>query len=186
MELFPELEFGWRNGWLLIILLYATYSILLKIFPKDVVARLYDRSERSKRHKILIFVGSILAFAYFGLIIFTPLKIISKVFIPGLVIFVLGLVGFVIALYNFKNAPLDKPAIDGLYRISRHPQQLMFFIAFIGICIAVGSWAALIVQLLSSIFLHQRVLAEEKACFKQYGEEYQKYKKRVPRYFLFF
>ena len=185
MELFPELKIGWLNGWILIALFYITYSILLKIFPKDVVARLYDKSGRSKRHKILILVGSLLAFAYFVLIIFAPLKTSSVVFIPGLILFILGLSGFIIALFNFKNAPLDRPATYGLYRISRHPQQLMFFIAFIGICIAIGSWVALFVQLLSSIFLHVRVLAEEKGCLAHYGELYQNYMKSVPRYFLY-
>ena len=186
MEFFPELEIGWRNGWLLIVFLYATYSVLLKVFPKDVVARLYNKSGRSKRNKIHILMGSILTFVYFVLITFTPLKVGSAVFIFGLIVFVLGLTGFVIALFNFKSTPFDKLATEGLYRISRHPQQLTFFIVFIGICIAIGSWVALFVQLLSSIFLHQRVLAEENACFERYGEEYQKYKKRVPRYFLFF
>ena len=186
MELIPELKTGWLNGWLPMIFFYVTYSILLKIFPRDVVKRLYDKSGRAKRHKILILVGSILVFVYFVLIIFTPLKTDSAVIIPGMIIFFLGLAGFVIALFNFKNSPPDKPATGGLYKISRHPQQLMFFIAFMGICIAVGSWAALFVQLFSTIFLHMRVLAEERACLAHYGELYQNYIKNVPRYFLFF
>lgn len=186
MELFPTLELGWLNGWLLIALLYLTYAVLLQVFPKDVVARLYDRSGRSKRRRILILIGSILAFIYFTLIIFTPLKIGSVVFVAGMSVFVLGMVGFVVALFNFRHAPMDRPATGGLYRISRHPQQLMFFITFIGICVAVGSWIALFVQLLSSIILHSRVLAEEKACLERYGEAYQDYMNHVPRYLLFF
>jgi len=186
MELIPVLEIGWLNGWLLIGLLYLTYSILLKVFPNDVVARLYDRSRRSKRRKVYIFIGSILAVVYFGLIIFTPLKIGSPVFIPGMMLYAFGLTGFIIALFNFKSTPTDKLVTIGLYRISRHPQQTMFFITFIGICIAIGSWTALFVQLLSSIFLHSRVLAEEKACLERYGEAYQNYIKRVPRYLLCF
>ena len=186
MELLPKLEIGLLNGWVLVCLLYLIYGILLKVFPRDVVARLYDRSGRSQRRKINILIGSLLAFVYFVLIIFTPLNIGSVVFILGLIVYFLGLVGFVIALFNFKNASSNSPVTDGLYRISRHPQQLMFFITFIGICIAIGSWIALFVQLLSSIFLHSRVLAEEKACLEYYGEEYQNYMKRVPRYFLFF
>ena len=186
MEFIPVLEIGWLNGWLLIGLLYLIYSILLKVFPKDMVARLYDRSGRSKRRKIHILIGSILAFVYFGLIIFTPLKIGSLVLIPGMMLYAFGLTGFVIALFNFKNAPTDKLVTIGLYRISRHPQQIMFFIMFFGICIAIGSWIALFVQLLSSIFLHSRVLAEEKACLERYGEAYHNYMKRVPRYLLLF
>ena len=186
MELLPKLEIGWLNGWSLICLLYLTYGILLLAFPKDVVVRLYDKSGRTKRQKSLIYIGSVFAFVYFVLIIFTPLKVGSSVFIPGIFLFALGLVGFVIALFNFKNAPLDQPVTSGLYRISRHPQQLMFFISFLGICIVIGSWFALFTQITSSLFLHSRILAEEKACIERYGDSYRVYMKRVPRYFLFF
>ena len=186
MELFPALELGWLNGWILICLIYVPFGILLLTFPKDVVARLYDRSGRTERQKVLIFIGGLLAFIYFVLIIFTPLKIGSNVFIPGITLYLLGLTGFIIALINFKNASPDQPVTEGLYRISRNPQQLSFFITFIGICIAMGSWLALLIQMLSSLFLHVRILAEEKACLERYGDSYRDYMKRVPRYFLFF
>jgi len=65
MELVPALELGWLNGWTLIFLLYVTYSILLLTFPKDVVTKLYDRSGRTERQKMLIRIGGLLAFAYF-------------------------------------------------------------------------------------------------------------------------
>ena len=186
MELIPTLEIGWLNGWVLLCVLYLTYGFLLWIFPKDVVTRLYDKSGRTKRHKILIYLGSGFAFVYFVLIIFTPLQIGSAVFFPGLVVYALGLSGFVTSLFNFKNASLDRPATEGLYRISRHPQQLMFFVSFLGICLAIDSWLILFLQIISSLFLHSRVLAEEKACLERYGDLYRDYMKRVPRYILFF
>ena len=186
MALIPTLEIGWLNGWILVCLLYLTYIVLLIVFPKDVVERLYDKSGRSKRHKMIVYIGSFFAFVYFSLIIFTPLKIGSAVFIPGIILYILGLAGFVVALFNFKSASLEQPINSGLYRISRHPQQLMFFVTFIGICIAIGSWLALFVQIISAVFLHARILAEEKACIEQYGDSYRDYMERVPRYFLFF
>ena len=184
MELIPALKIGWLNGWILICLLYLIYGILLKVFPKDVVARLYDKSGRGKRQKVFIYIGGLLSVFYFALIIFTPLKIGSTVFIIGIILFSLGLAGFIIALFNFKNTPPGQPVIRGLYRISRHPQQLMFFISFFGVCIAIGSWIALFIQIISSLFLHFRILAEEKACLEQYGDSYRAYMKRIPRYFL--
>lgn len=186
MEIFPTLVIGWLNGWVLICLIYLIYGVLLWVFPKDVVARLYDKSGRTKRHKISIYLGSLMAFINFILIIFTPLQIGSSVFITGIFLYALGLAGFIIALYNFKNAPHDRPATEGLYRISRNPQQLMFFISILGVCIAIGSWLALFIQIISTLFLHSRILAEEKACLDQYGDSYREYMKRVPRYFLFF
>jgi len=71
MELIPTFEIGWLNGWILICLLYLLYGILLWAFPKDVVARLYDKSGRTERQKKFIYAGSLLAFVYFVLIIFT-------------------------------------------------------------------------------------------------------------------
>jgi protein-S-isoprenylcysteine O-methyltransferase Ste14 len=185
VKLIPVLELGWLNGWILIFLLYLVYGILLIVFPKAVVTRLHDRSGRGKRHKVVIYIGSSLAFVYFGLIVFTPLAFSTAVFIPGIIMYVLGLVGFVVALLNFRSTPLDKPVARGLYRISRHPQQVAFFVAFIGICMAIGSWIALFIQIISSIFLHARVVAEEKACLERYGDSYQIYMKLVHRYFLF-
>jgi protein-S-isoprenylcysteine O-methyltransferase Ste14 len=186
MELVPTLEIGLLNGWLLIALLYLAYGILLWFFPKDVVSRLYDKSGRTKRQKTIIYAGGLLASALFILSILTPLKIGSDVFILGIVLYALGLTGFVVALFNFKNTPHDRPATGGLYRISRNPQQVMFFITFIGICVAIGSWLALLIQMVSSLFLHTRILAEEKACLERYGDSFREYMKSVPRYFLFF
>jgi len=186
MELFPTLEIGWLNGWIPLCILYLAYGILLLVCPRNVVKRLYDKSGRTKRQKVLVYIGSGFAFVYFMLIILTPLQIKSAMFIPGIIVFSLGLTGFVIALFNFKSAPLDRPVTGGLYRISRHPQQLMFFISFLGICLAVGSWLTIFLQIISSIFLHSRIIAEEKACIERYGDPYRDYMKRVPRYFLFF
>jgi hypothetical protein len=44
MVLLPELQSGWLNGWLLLVILYGTFGILLLIFPRQVVSRLYDRT----------------------------------------------------------------------------------------------------------------------------------------------
>lgn len=180
------LEIGLLNGWLLIVLLYLIYGLLLWIFPKDAVARLYDKSGRKRRQKAIIYAGGLFTSALFILSIFTPLKIRSRVFILGIVLYVLGLTGFIVALINFKDAPPDQPATKGLYKISRNPQQVTFFITFFGICVAMESCVALLIQIGASLLLHTRILAEEKACLELYGDSFREYMKNVPRYFLFF
>jgi protein-S-isoprenylcysteine O-methyltransferase Ste14 len=187
MELIPKLKIGWLNGWILVALLYLIFGILLLIFPKDVVAGLYeyDRSGLSRRQKAFNVIRESLGLVCLVLIILTPLKTGKTIFIPGLILFGLGLVGFIISLFDFKNRPLDRPAVRGLYRISRHPQILMMFVSVCGIGIAIGSWLVLFVQILASIFGHSRLLAEEQSCIERYGDLYRTYMKRVPRYFLF-
>ncbi len=186
MELIPSLEIGWLNGWILVCLMYLIYGILLILFPKDVVSRLYnyDKSSWSKTQKAFEVIHKLVKLVCLVLIIFTPLKIRANIFIPGIILFALGLAGFITALFNFKNTPLDQSVTRGLYRISRHPQVLMLFIMSIGICITIGSWLVLFIMIVSSLFLHFRDLAEEKACLERYGDAYRNYIKLVPRYFL--
>jgi len=49
MELFPNLEIGLFNGWILIVLFFGACGIMLIFFPKNAIARLYDRSGQRKR-----------------------------------------------------------------------------------------------------------------------------------------
>ena len=188
MELITALQIGWLNGWTLACLLYLIYGAFLMIFPKDVRARLfyYDRSHWSRKQRAFYIIGRASVLAYLVLITLTPLRIGTGVFIPGIILFALGLVGFIITLSDFKNTLHNQPATEGLYRISRHPQVLMLFILSVGICIAIGSWLALLILIISKFFGHFRTLAEEKVCLEQYGDSYRAYMKCVRRYFLFF
>lgn len=186
MELIPALRIGWLNGWVPLGLLVLTEGALLKAFPRDVVARLFDRSGWSKTQVAFTAIGKLFSLACLVLIILTPLKTGSTLFIVGTVLYALGLVGLVVAIFNFRNTPPDQPVTRGLYRISRHPQIAMLFILFLGMCLAIGSWLALFALLMSRLPQHFGILAEEETCLAQYGDSYRAYVKRVPRYFLFF
>jgi len=161
-------------------------GLLLKTFPKDVIARLFDRSGWDKRQVVFTVMGKLFSLGCLVLIIFAPLQIGSSAFIFGMILYALGLVGLIIAIFDFKNTPLGEPVTRGLYRVSRHPQILMLFVLFLGICIAIGSWLVLVMLIISKLFQHFGILAEEEACLEQYGDSYRTYMKRVPRYFQFF
>jgi len=186
MELFPALEIGWLNGWILLAFEFMIQGFMLLIFPKDVVSRLFDRSGWSVKQKVLTTTGKVFSLTCLILIILTPLKIGTSVFIVGLILYAIGLVGRVTAMLNFKDTPPDQPVTKGIYKISRHPQIVALFVIFSGICVAIGSWAALVTLILSKLFQHLGILGEEEVCLERYGESYRAYKDRVPRYFLFF
>ena len=186
MELFPTLEIGWLNGWILLAFEFLVQGTLLLVFPKDVVARLFDRSDWSVKQRAYLLIGKVFSLLTLLLVIFTPLKIDAIVFIPGMILYVAGVVGLVVAMYNFKDTPLDEPVTEGLYKISRHPQIVALFIYLLGVCLAIGSWVAIFALVMSKIFQHFSILAEEEVCLNRYGESYRAYLDRVPRYFLFF
>ena len=55
----------------------------------------------------------------------------------------------------------------------------------LGACVAIGSWTAVMLWLVSAVGYHFRILGEETACAAQYGAEYGNYRNRVPRYVFF-
>ncbi|MBN1312440.1 MAG: isoprenylcysteine carboxylmethyltransferase family protein [Anaerolineae bacterium] len=186
MEWLPDMHFGWLNGWLMLAVFFLVFGLLLLIFPKDIVAKLYSATGWSQEQRILTASGKIFSVACVALVIFTPLKIGRGVFIVGGVVYLLGFAGMVVALFNFRNTPVDQPVTKGLYRISRNPQWVSLVVMFLGVCIAVGSWAAVALFVIAVAFYHFRILGEERACLSSYGESYRDFMERVPRYFLFF
>jgi protein-S-isoprenylcysteine O-methyltransferase Ste14 len=186
MELIPALEIGWLNGWILLAFEFLIQGFLLLSFPKEVAARLFDRSDWSVNQRVFTIIGKVFSLACLILIILTPLKINSIVFIVGLILYVIGLSGLVTAMLTYKNIPLSQPVTKGIYKISRHPQIVSLFIIFLGICVAIGSWVAIFMLMMSKLFQHFGILAEEEVCLRQYGESYRAFMERVPCYFLFF
>ncbi len=75
MELFPALNIGWLNGWILLGFEFLIQGGLLLVFPKPVVRRLFDRSGWSVRQRAFTILGKAFSLACLVLIILTPLKI---------------------------------------------------------------------------------------------------------------
>ena len=182
----PQTPIGGSLGLILIAFEFLIQGSLLLIFPKDVVSRLFSRSGWSVKQRVFMIIGKAFSLACLILIILTPLEINLNAFIVALILYATGLAGLVAAMLNFKNTPLGQPVTKGVYKISRHPQIVALFVIFLGICGAIGSWAALFTLIISKLFQHLGILAEEEVCLRRYGESYQTYMERVPRYFVFF
>lgn len=187
MELFPVLEFGLFNGWILFAVLVILEGLMFLLYPREVVSRLtyFDRSRWSKSQRISFAVGKTFSLICIILIVFTPLRLWTAGLGAGVGIFAFGIAGLAASVTTFRKAPLDKPVTSGPYRFSRHPQQVFLFTIFTGISIAVGSWAVLIVLFISKLLNSAGDRAEEQACLDYYGKAYRQYMEEVPRYLLF-
>jgi protein-S-isoprenylcysteine O-methyltransferase Ste14 len=186
MEWMPAMRIGWLNGWIFLLLLGLTDVTLFALFPKAVVTRLFDRSGWSRTQVVFTVLGKLCAVVCLALIVLTPLKIGSLIFIIGSAVAALGLIGLAKALFDFRRTPPDQPVTRGMYTISRHPQIVMSSVVLLGACIATGSWAAVLMLAVARVLSHLSILAEEEVCLKQYGDSYRAYMERVPRYFVFF
>lgn len=187
MSVFPALRIGWLNGWIPFALVGLTEGILFVSIPRHVLARLFDRSGWSKKQALWFSAGKLFSLVYIALIILTPLRTISSLFVIGMGLNLMGLIGLASAILTFSCAAPDQPATGGLYRVSRHPQVFMTFVSLLGASLAVGSWSAAFALFLSRGLQHLGIVAEEEeACHRRYGDSYRVCTERVPRCFLFF
>lgn len=131
----------------------------------------------------------------FFMLIFGKLIIIYSVFVPikantfyfylGIIIYTFGIACSVYAMYYFSKADLTHPVTKGIYKYSRHPMQVMYYLSWIGLGLISGTWIIIIYALVFPLLTIPSLKAQENDCLKKYGEEYGEYIKNTPR-FLFF
>lgn len=127
---------------------------------------------------------------------FLPLQIKTPETVQniGLVISICGTICFICAMLTMgKNWRAGIAAEDstnfvkhGIYRISRNPAFCGFDLIYIGTLLVFPSVIHVIAVVLTIIMFHLQILEEEKFMESAFGTEYQNYKQKVGRYFLFF
>jgi len=186
MSLIPAFEIGVWNAWILLLLVFVTMltpNLFLSEEGKKSTKRLESFAPSTKTEKILAWSTHLVIWPFVILYsIFLPLKLGTAWLYAGLLIFVVGLAMQVMITISAANTPLDEPVTRGPYRFSRHPIYLSGFLTLIGIGIASASWIVLLCALLWIVFFHIVVPTEERFCLKQYGDAYQEYMDRTPRW----
>ena len=71
---------------------------------------------------------------------------------------------------------------SGPYRLTRNPQLLGYGLVVAGLALLWPSWYALGWASLYPVITHMMVLTEEEHLRSVFGEEYERYCQRVPRY----
>lgn len=187
MSLLPELSVGLEYAWWFTAA-YALITIsMIVIYGRDFSRRFFRiPATKSIKQKIPIVLGA----ALFGRAlmiysIFEPLQLNTVQFWIGILIFVIGAILTTIAMINFATTPQDQPVIKGMYRISRHPIQVLAIIMWIGVAIATLSWIIGVACMLLAIISYPSMLVQERSCLEVYGDAYRVYMKSTPRYLLF-
>ena len=180
MSLIPDFELGIWNVWIFIIpLIFYWFGGIKFLFSKRM-----PESPPLKRRKDRI-ISQILVLAMFFSFfysIFVPLKLGTIWFIIGLLVYLVGMVLINITMINFAATPIDKPVTKGIYRYSRNPMFIGFFLVYAGIAIACISWVYLVLILffiLTTVYLSP---FEEAITLGHYGKPYKEYMERTPKW----
>jgi protein-S-isoprenylcysteine O-methyltransferase Ste14 len=76
----------------------------------------------------------------------------------------------------------EKIVTSGVYSIVRHPQYLGGLLAHVGISFLLSAWLSLLFTPLVVVLLYVVSRKEEEELIKEFGKEYEDYKKKVPMF----
>lgn len=96
--------------------------------------------------------------------------------------YALGMAVLGLGLWNFSTG-CGSLMLTGMYRFSRNPIYMGYFLIFIGVALLIGSWFHLALTLVYQVAVHYLILSEERWCQTTYGQPYLQYLKQVRRYF---
>lgn len=109
---------------------------------------------------------------------FTP----NGLFFAGVFVYLAGNVLLIVSMVNFASPSASGIHTGGLYRISRNPMYVAYFVYFMGCALLTQSRVLLGAVLVFQVAAHWIILAEEAWCLKEFGEAYRTYMKKTRRY----
>jgi len=183
MSFMPEFKVGLWNAWIFMLLVLLTFPFFIRFANRRVIPSQEEEFKNfSKVNKTLFCSSKYFIFIAAIYSIFLPLKLRTIWFYVGIPIALFGLIGMVIVMVNWANSPPTEPIRKGLYRYSRHPMYLTYFLVFLGTSIATASWLFVLFLILFTVGTVAFVDFEEKGCLEQYGDIYREYRDRTPRW----
>ncbi|MFC1984169.1 methyltransferase family protein [Chloroflexota bacterium] len=183
MSFIPVFDIGVWNAWI-----FMSVFILQMLVVIFLGKRVWERSgqpsdvNKSKLEEKSSIIGNAIWFLATVYSIFLPFQLGTVWFYVGLSIFLVGLMILAVATVNFATASIEKPAMDGVYRFSRHPLYLSLVIVYIGTSIATASWVFFLLGIANIFWIRIESLVEERYCLERYGKDYQEYVNRTPRW----
>lgn len=112
------------------------------------------------------------------------LKIQTKpsLFLIGLCAYALGTGILAVSTIDFAKPEQSGINRNGIYRLSRNPMYLGYFVYFLGCVLLTRSIVLLLALLVFQISAHWIILAEERWCVDTFGNAYIDYMNKVRRY----
>ena len=178
----------------ILIIFYSIFFIKMLIQKRKGIKTRQVGSIKEKKTRIIEILMSV------STLLIVPIQLIS-IFLDynfsnsylrylGLFISIIGDIIFLISVITMKNSwrvgisKNDKTKLitNGIYKISRNPAFLGFYLMYIGIVLLYSNVFTIIFSLFAIIMLHLQILEEEKYLEKNFKDEYTIYKSKTNRY----
>lgn len=156
---------------------------LLSLLDKNSVERAAVFAPLDKKEKPMYLIyqlsnaGIIISLFFLTITISQPLF-----FYTGAIVLVFGLIMLGLSIFYFALPSENGINQGGIYRLSRNPMYVSYFIYFIGCVLLTKSLILLGLTIIFQISTHWIILSEERWCMETFGEKYTQYMKEVRRY----
>ena len=171
-------------GFLIVIPFFLIRFGLLSLLNKDAVKRAAYFAPLSDNEKIAYWLYQISNMAVFLSMFFLRIQVTPAVlFYAGVVFYAAGTILLVVSVIHFASPSESGMNQKGIYRLSRNPMYVAYFIFFLGCVLLTQSLLLLCFVLVFQITAHWIIRAEERWCIRQFGNAYLQYMKNVRRYF---
>lgn len=176
-------KLGLGNAWLLSLpfLVLVSFPVAMK---KDIIKRMSDMTGYTPGEKFFTVAASIAPYPFMISTIWVPFISFLPLLYLGLLVYLLGMALCAASLRVIIKTPSGEPFTAGPYRFSRNPMYVSATAVFIGICLATANMILAGYLAIAVLLQHFMILAEERTCRLKYGEPFQSYVRRVPRYLL--
>ncbi|MEC9489251.1 MAG: isoprenylcysteine carboxylmethyltransferase family protein [Halanaerobium sp.] len=170
------------NAFLLAVPIILIRYPILSLISKEAMGRAAFFPPTQGKEKAAFYVYQFTSLFLLCYLFFKNIKLSSSVNYLGLAIFFLGTVLYTKSTIDFARPGTDGINTKGLYKYSRNPMYVAFFLYFLGCGMLINSWLYLAVLLIFQVAVHYLILSEERWCWAQFGKEYQQYSANVRRY----
>lgn len=155
---------------------------LLGLLSRDALRRVAHFAPMEGKEKVAYWVYQVSNLAMLVLLCFLNIVEEPGWLISGLAVFGLGALLLAWSVVGFARHRGNGMNISGLYRFSRHPMYAAYFVYYLGCALLTRSLLLFTFLAVFQFSAHWIILAEERWCLTQFGDDYRRYMQRTRRY----
>lgn len=170
------------NGIILVIPIILVRYGLLGLINKDGLRRAAYYPPVKGNERLAFWIYQITIIILFLYPFFFKINLLSNLNIFGLIVYIIALIMYIISVIDFSRPINYELNTNGIYKLSRNPMYVAFFLYFLGISMLINSLIFFFILIAYQISVHYLILSEERWCIQQFGKDYRNYMKKVRRY----